>query len=210
MKVQIEDFLQNIDKSLEGKAQKDIYMIYIMIFAIIFAFSYLLFWDMSFQSFKAKEAQTQKVEAKIKQDEAFLRLKPELQISKVSNQIKKVQADLMKYKDYNSYIKTKIEEIPFLLYDERVWGEYLNSITKKARIYNIKLIKLTNKFNYTNQKFGHVLDIDLKVTGRYRNMIKFINSLENSDLVVDIHDINMTDEGKLINDMKISIWGIAY
>ena len=43
MKINIEDFLQNIDNYFKGKTQKDVYMTYVMIFAVIFAFSYYYF-----------------------------------------------------------------------------------------------------------------------------------------------------------------------
>jgi hypothetical protein len=37
-----------------------------------------------------------------------------------------------------------------------------------------------------------VLDISVEVSGKYLNTLKFINSLERSDLVVDVHDLNIS------------------
>ena len=210
MKVQIEDYLQNIDLALKDKPQKEKYMIYILIFSVLFAISYLFFWDPSLQSFEQKLSQTKKVESAIAKDKAFLNTKPELQISNIEKQIKDIQLQLTKYKDYNNYIKSKIEEISFLLYDERVWGEYLNSISKKAKRFNIKVRHLSNKYNLASQDFGHVLDIDLIVSGNYKNMLKFINSLEESELVVNIHSLDIKAKDYLEANLKISIWGIIY
>ena len=58
MKINIEDYLHQIDSSFKDKSQKDIYMTYIMVFAVIFAIAYLLFWESSFQKFE----QNQKLE----------------------------------------------------------------------------------------------------------------------------------------------------
>ncbi len=43
MKINIENYLHQIDTSFKEKGQKDIYMTYVIIFSVIFAFSYLLF-----------------------------------------------------------------------------------------------------------------------------------------------------------------------
>jgi Tfp pilus assembly protein PilO len=130
----------------------------------------------------------------------------------IDNEIKALNNDLITYKDYNQYIKTKIETISFLLYDEAIWGNYINSIDQKAKKYAIKLYELKNKYNFAGSSFGHVLDIDLKTSGRYKNMIKFINSLENSDLVVDIHNMEFRTNGynDVNSTLNISVWGIRY
>jgi hypothetical protein len=48
----IENYLYNIDKSFALKGERDKMMIFVMIFAGLFAFSYLLFWESSEASFK--------------------------------------------------------------------------------------------------------------------------------------------------------------
>ena len=61
-----------------------------------------------------------------------------------------------------------------------------------------------------NESFGHVLDINIQVSGNYQNTINFINSLERSDLVVDLHTLNMENKDGLHSDLNISVWGITY
>ena len=209
-KFNIEDQLHAIDQKLQYKEQKEIYMIYIMIFAALFAFSYLLFWDTSLQMFESKLKQRDKLKQKITMDEIYLKSNPPSIITMIDQKIKKTQEEVIKYKDYNQYIKTKIEQISYLLYDERVWGEYLHSIDRKAARYKVKLLELENKVNDTGESFGHVLDISLKSQGKYKNLLKFINALEKSDLVVDIHDLNVETNSTLLSDINISVWGIKY
>ena len=210
MKINIEDYLQRIDNSFKGKAQKDIYLTYVMIFAVIFAISYLLFWDTSVEQFKATNAKIRTIEKNINADNQYLKNNPETKIVKLDRDIKNAEAALASKKETNAYIKTKIEAISFLIYDERAWGEYLHSISKNAKKYNVKIIDFTNKYALHNTSFGHILDITLQTTGRYKNTLKFINSLEQSDLVVDIHDINIKSEDRLNSEFKISVWGITY
>ena len=209
-KLKLEDYLHSIDVKLKDKTKKDIYMIYIMIFAGLFAFSYLFFWETSLQSFEQKLQQIETVKRKIADDKRYLQYNTPAVIAALDKRIKETQAELIKYKDYNAYIKNKIETISFLLYDERVWGEYLNSVDQKARRYGIKILELSNKYNLTGDAFGHVLDISIDTKGRYLNTLKFLNSLEQSDLVVDVHDLNISAKDFLGSKINISVWGIRY
>ena len=86
MKINIEDYLHQIDASFLDKTKKDIYMIYIMIFGAIFAFSYLLFWDMSYEQFEQNSKKISALESKIQNDKTYLQFNPETKISEfVSN-----------------------------------------------------------------------------------------------------------------------------
>ncbi len=211
MKINIEDYLQSIDASFKDKSQKDVYMTYIMIFGLIFAFSYLLFWESSQVGFEEKNEQITSISSKINIDKMYLQRNPESKITLLEREIKKFEAELVLQRDNNAYIKSKIETISSLIYDERTWGEYLHSISTNARKYNIKIIDFTNRYGKNNTSFGHLLDITLNTTSRsYKNTLKFINALEQSDLVVDIHDLNIKAENTLETELLISVWGITY
>jgi hypothetical protein len=210
MKINIENHLHNIDAAFENKSQKDIYMTYIMIFASIFAFSYLLFWESSEIAFKKITDQVIAIDVKIKNDKLFLQQNPESKITLLEQEIKKAESDLLAYKDYNLYIKSKIEAISYLIYDEKTWGEYLHSISKFALQYNIKILNFTNKLALNNASFGHVLDITISSTGEFKNTLNFMNSLEQSELVVDMHNLSLKAEETLQGDLNISVWGIRY
>jgi len=196
MKINLEDYLHRIDVAFKDKSQKDTYMTYIMVVGIIFAFAYLLFWNSSFEKFEQTRASVNNLQTKINMDKAFLQRNPEAKIVQLEREIKKVNNEIIALKDTNAYIKSKIETISSLIYDERAWGEYLDSITKNAQKYDIKLITLTNKYAQTESSFGHILDITIKSVADYKNTLKFINSLEQSELVVDIHDFDIkADQG---------------
>ncbi|WP_455756529.1 type 4a pilus biogenesis protein PilO [Sulfurimonas sp.] len=210
MKVIVEDYLQKIDYSLKEKTQKDIYMIYIMIFSLIFAFSYLLFWDTSEAAFKAKRAQVVALQSKIANDNNYLQLNPESKITYIENEIKKANEKMLSYKDNNQYIKNKIEDISSLIYDDQTWGQYLHSISANAKKNKIKILNLSNKYIKSTSSFGHILDINIRTSASFKNTINFINSLEQSELVVDLHDLSIEANKKLYSDINISVWGILY
>ncbi len=210
MKINIEDYLHKIDSAFKEKSQKDTYMTYGMIVAVIFAFSYLLFWDSSFEEFESTRAKVVKVEKNIKDDKTYLKANPEVKITNLEKEIVRINKDMQGHKSNNAYIKSKIETISSLIYDERAWGEYLHSISKNAKKYNVKITNLTNKYSDDTSAFGHILDISVKSSSNYKNTLRFINSLEQSELVVDLHYLDIKAQKKLDTELKISVWGITY
>ncbi len=211
MKAMKESFLQNIDEYFQDKSQKDTYLIYFMIFSIIFSSSYFLLWDIAEKNFKLVKENIININSQLDADNRYLQLNPENTITLLTKDIQATKAQMMIHKENNNYIKTKIETISSLIYDEVAWGNYLYSISKKAKNNDIKITKLTNKYNLNKNSFGHILDITINTTATYKDTLKFINSLEQSNLVVDIHDFNITTQNQeLHTDLNISVWGIAY
>jgi len=210
MKINIEDYLHKIDSAFKEKTQKDTYMTYAMIVLVVFAFAYLFFWDSSFENFEKTNRNVKALSNKINNDKQYLQANPESIIAKLDAEIVALNNQIQKDKDINAYIKSKIETISSLIYDERTWGEYLDSISKNAQRYNIKITDFSNKYASNANSFGHVLDITISSSGNYRNTLRFINSLEQSDLVVDIHDLTIKADEKLTSDLEISVWGITY
>lgn len=208
--INIEDYLHAIDHAFANKKQQEIYATYIMIFGLIFVISYSLFWDSSFDSFEKTRSNIVSYQNKIHDDEKFLNYNPVSKITQLDKEIAKINAKLIQSKDNNEYIKSKIETIASLVYDERAWGQYLDSISKNAQIYHVQLKQLRNSYAKKGNSFGHILDITISATANYKNTLKFINSLEQSDLVVDIHDINISAQKTLNSDLSISVWGITY
>ena len=210
MKINIEDYLHRIDSLFKEKTQKDTYITYAMVVAIVFAFSYMLFWDSSFEEFEATRAKVVVLEQNINEDKTYLKSNPESKITNLERDIVQINKEMLTHKDNNAYIKSKIETISALIYDERAWGEYLHSISKNAQKYNVKILNLTNKYAENNSSFGHILDISVKSSSNYKNTLKFINSLEQSDLVVDLHYLDINASDKLNSELNISVWGITY
>ena len=210
MKINIEDYLHRIDSYFKVKSKKDTYVTYAMVASSIVAFAYLLFWDSSFDEFEKTNKEVSTLSTKINSYEAYLRQNPEIKIARLVEEIKNINEEVATKKESNAYIKSKIETISSLIYDERAWGEYLHSISTNAKNNNVKIIDLTNKYAENKNSFGHILNIVVKSTGKYKDTLNFINSLERSELVVDIHDLSIKAEDALNASLDISVWGITY
>ncbi|MGZ8548719.1 MAG: hypothetical protein ACXW33_08965 [Sulfuricurvum sp.] len=209
MKFNVENYLYALDQSLALKSDRDKNMLFVMIFAGLFAFSYLLFWDSSEADFKAAHEKALIMETDLNNDKHYLESNPPERITQIEEETKAIELEHQHFIEYNAYIKDQLEQVSSLYYDEKVWGGYLDSISKYARTYNVKLSQFGNTLTTDNSSFGHVLDITISAEAPYKNTLKFINALEQSYLVVDLHDINMTEDGKLHSDLNISVWGIV-
>lgn len=209
MKFNIEDYLYSLDRALSLKSERDKMMMFVMIFSALFAFSYLLLWESSEASFKISHEKAIKMESDLSNDKNYLAANPVEKIAQIEQETVAIQMEHQHYIQYNAYIKEQLEQVSSLYYDEKVWGAYLDSVSRFARTYNVKLLNFGNTLTTGNSAFGHVLDIHIKAEGPYKNTLKFINALEQSYLVVDMHDMNLTGEKKLTSDLNISVWGIV-
>lgn len=210
MKLNMEDYLYQIDQSLAEKPEKEIYMLYILIAGSLIFLSYYFLWDSAKADYQRAKQESQALVKKIQTDKQYLASHPETMIAQIENQTKAIEQSFLEYQDSNAYIKYQIEQISSLYYDEQAWGEYVDSIAYNAKKFNIKLQEYSNSFADNKDAFGHVLDINVKTSGNYNNMLKYINSLEQSFLVVDIHGMNVKATERLDSDLNISVWGITY
>ena len=196
MTLNIENYLYNLDRTLSLKSERDKMMLFAMIFAGLFAFSYLLFWESSEADFKASHEKAIAMETALNNDNQYLEANPPERITQIEAETKAIELDRLHYIQYNDYIKDRLEQISSLYYDEVIWGAYLDSISKYARAYNVKLNQFGNTLTTDNSSFGHVLDISISADAPFKNTLKFINALEQSTLVVDLHGMNMTADTK--------------
>jgi len=206
----MENYLYKMDNAFAEKDEKEVLMIYAMIFAGLFALSYFLFWDSSEKDFHTAHNKVTAMQSNINTDNNYLSANPESKIAAIENQTENTKLQFADAQENNEYIKFNIEKISELYYDAQTWGEYINSISRHAKAENVHLLELSNSFTDQKEAFGHVLDITIKANGKYKNLLKFINRLEQSFLVVDLHNFTFTTEEKLAVDLKISVWGITY
>jgi len=206
----LEDILENIDSSFKEKKQQEIYMTYGMIAAGIIFLSYYFLFDSAEQGYNRTVAEVKKVEKKLSDDEKYIKWNPVTKIAQIKNQTEQGKQKFVELKDKSEYIKYKIEQISSLYYDAQAWGSFIDSISENAKKYKVKLKYLSNSFSDEKGSFGHILDIEVKVDGEFHRTMKFINSLEQSFLVVDIHNAKLKASKEIETELKISVWGITY
>ncbi|WP_052137686.1 type 4a pilus biogenesis protein PilO [Campylobacter sputorum] len=120
--------------------------------------------------------------------------------------------NLQSIKNANKYFDDKLIQLSYLLFNEQNWAIFLNTITNLANENNIKIQKIKNEFKIlTPQKIQQALNISIDLEGKFDNILEFINSIEESKLIVDIHKMDIvTTQNSLIGKIDISVWGVKY
>jgi hypothetical protein len=55
------------------------------------------------------------------------------------------------------------------------------------------------------------VEIDIKSKANFTSMLKFLNEIEESQLVIDVHGIELAKpKGKVEGTFKIAVWGMKY
>jgi len=202
--------LLKIDRVLDKKEKREINYIYIMIFGGMLYLSYTYLFGFSEKVYEQNRHQISKLKNSINRDKIYLQNHNQNELRKLSKEIienKKQVSNLMVEKEYIEY---ELNNISYLYYDEKVWGEFIDSIAQKAKKNIVTLVSLGNKFVKERSDFGHVLELEINVEGTFSNIIRFLNSIEQSNLVIDVFELEMKNGKTISSNFKISVWGINH
>ena len=139
-------------------------------------------------------------------------------IKQEENQLKTEQGALDETIDSNQYVDSKLREVSNVTYNRENWAEFLDSLTTMAEKSSVKVFAITSEEkdiekDIANLKPQAMLDVSVVVEGTYHNVLRYINSIEESKMIVDVNklDINKaTSDGKIAGTIGISIWGVRY
>ena len=114
------------------------------------------------------------------------------------------------------YLDGKLKEISKLTYNEKNWAKFMDSLSTIAENNNIKIYAIHSDRREPSIKQifqpEALLDIYVKFEGAFSNVLRYINLIEQSEMIVDVNkmDINATKNGKIGGSIGISIWGVNY
>ena len=123
---------------------------------------------------------------------------------------------LQDIKDERAYLDKKLEDISKLTYNEKNWATFMDSLSTIAENNNIKIYAIHSDRREPSLKQifepEALLDIDVQFEGAFPNVLRYINLIEQSEMIVDVNkmDINATKNGKIGGSIGISIWGVNY
>ncbi len=210
------NLLSRLDNYLKDKKDSEISLIFFMIFAIVAFFVYMYIFPFAEKNLKKAQKEYKSIEAKLIQEKTFLN-----SVSKNGDRnyiLKKIKTDLDKDKSKlkqitfeNSYVDKKLKDLSYVLFNDKNWAKFLDSITLLAKHYNIDLKLIENQFLEPNlQQIKEVLTLKVIFSGNFKSILKFINSLEESKLVVDIKKINLNSDSIINGELDIAVWGMKY
>ena len=214
----IEDKLEELDIYFAPKKESEKWLLILGVAGIIAYLGYSLLLPYTEDLYNTSERTKKRVQKSIANNNTYLNSitvggDREYYVKKFNNDIIVKKKNIVNINNKINFIDSNLEKLSDMLFNQKSWSRFLNSITQKAEIHNVDLEYISNHYADNNGSFGHVLEIGLGAKGNYRSIVKFMNELEQNVLVTDIFETkfeldNNTSDIKA--DIQISVWGINH
>lgn len=212
----IDSLLDKIDLFFKDKKNNEIYLIFAMVFAVIGFIFYSYLYPVTEQILNQSMKNAKEVEKKLHDEQAYL-----VSVSRDGDAtflIKKVKSDIENSKlllektiYMNDYVDNKLKNLSYLLFNDENWAKFLNTISQLAQKYSVRIKVIENKINEPSiQKIEQILTLKVTFNGSFANTMKYMNAIEESELVVDIYELNCTGQKDIEGQFNIAVWGMKY
>ena len=214
----LEDKLEALDSYFAPKKQSEKWVVILGLAAVIAYLGYELLLPYTEDLYNKSERSKKSIQKSIVDNKTYLNSitvggDREFYVKKFDKDIVTKKKQIVNTENKIKFIDQNIEKLSDMLFNQKSWSKFLNSITSKAEVQNVDLQYITNHYVDNNGSFGHVLEIGIGCKGEYRNLVKFMNELEQNVLVTDIFQtelISDANSSKTVADINISVWGINY
>ena len=212
----LDTLLDRIDHYFAGKKKNEVYLIFLMAFVVIGFVIYSYLTPMTENMLKQSLRSSKDIEKKLKDEQMYLASvsrdgNENYLIQKMKTDIEHSKISLEKTTYTNTYVDNKLKELSYLLFNDENWAKFLNSITQLAQKYAMHIKVIENKINEPSlQKIEQVLTLKVDFSGAFPNTMKFMNAIEESELVVDIYELNCTGKQNIEGEFNVAVWGMKY
>ncbi len=214
----LEDKLEGLDAYFAPKKESEKWMMIIGVAAFIAYVAYTYLLPYTEDKYKKSERTKQTLQSNVLTNKTYLNSitvsgDRDYYVKKYDNDIVMKKHKIVDINNKISFIDENIEKLSDMLFNQKSWSKFLNSITQKAQIQNVDIEYIGNKYVDNQGSFGHVLEISVGCKGEYPNIVKFINELEQNTLVTDIYGTKFTSDSNstdILADINISVWGINH
>jgi lipopolysaccharide export LptBFGC system permease protein LptF len=212
----LEDKLEALDAYFAPKKESEKWMIILGIAGMITYLSYEYFLPYTEQMYKKSEVRKKAIQKSIKDNTIYLNSitvngDRDYYVKKYTHDIERKKQLVQKKNEKIAFINSNLNKLSDMLFNQKNWSIFLNSITTKAEMQNVDLSYIKNSYVDNNGSFGHVLEVGVGCKGDYKNIVKFMNEIEQSVLVTDIYGTQLymdDNSSKIVADINISVWGI--
>ena len=214
----LEDKLEALDAYFAPKKESEKWLMILGVagFIAYIAYAYLLPYTETM--YRKSESTKKSIQKSIVDNNTYLNSitvggDREYYIKKFDQDIVNKRKNIVNINHNIQFIDKNLEKLSDMLFNQKSWSKFLNSITHTAEIQNVDLGYITNKYVDSNGSFGYVLEIGVGCRGDYKNIVKFINELEQNTLVTDIYGTTFTSDPNstsVLADINISVWGINH
>jgi len=214
----IEDKLEALDAYFAPKKESEKWLVIFGVAGIISYLAYAYLLPYTEAMYKKSERTKKSIQKSIVDNNTYLNSitvggDRNYYVKKFDQDIITKKGTIVETKKKITLINNNLNQLSDMLFNQKSWSKFLNSITDKAEIHNVDIQYIDNQYIDNNGSFGHVLEISVGCKGEYKGIVKFMNELEQNTLVTDIYgtkfslDVNSSD---VLADINISVWGINH
>jgi len=214
----IEDKLEELDTYFAPKKESEKWLIILGVAGIIAYLAYAYLLPYTEDMYKKSERSKKSIQKSIIDNNTYLNSitvggDRDFYVKKFDKDIVDKKEKIIDTNNKIVFIDNNLEKLSDMLFNQKSWSKFLNSITDKAAVQDVDIQYITNKYVDNNGSFGYVLEIAVGCKGEYKGIVKFMNELEQNTLVTDIYgtkfslDSNSSD---IVADINISVWGINH
>jgi len=214
----IEDKLEELDNYFAPKKESEKWLIILGVAGIIAYLAYAYLLPYTEEKYKKSEITKKNIQKSIVDNNTYLNSitvggDRNYYVKKYTKDIERKKNQIVKLNKKITFINTNIQKLSDMLFNRKSWSKFLNSITDRAEVQNVDIKYISNDYVDNKGSFGHVLEIGIGCKGSYKNIVKFMNELEQNTLVTDIYGTNLVldaDASEIVADINISVWGINH
>ena len=214
----LEDKLEALDTYFASKKDSEKWMLILGTAGVIAFIAYTYLLPYTEKMYKKSDTTKKSIQKSIIDNNTYLNSitvsgDRNYYVKKFDNDIVRKKANIVKINKNIRFIDKNLEKLSDMLFNQKSWSKFLNSITHKAEIQNVDIQYITNNYVDSNGSFGHVLEIAVGCKGEYKSIVKFMNEIEQNVLVTDIYGTKLSSDensSEIIGDINISVWGINH
>lgn len=137
----------------------------------------------------------------------------EFTLKQKNNELRKEENKLADLRNINAHLDAKLRDSASVTFNQERWAAFLDNLSKNAETDNVKIYSIeSEQKSIQGNEPQEVLKVTMDIEGKFNNVLKYINDIEESVVVVDVNglDINATKDSKVGGKLKISVWGMEY
>ncbi|MDD5406213.1 MAG: type 4a pilus biogenesis protein PilO [Sulfurovaceae bacterium] len=212
-----EDILEKLDNYFNTKKNNEKNIIIFGVGILIFVFAYYLLLPITEDRFNRTENEKKQVEKILNEQKDYMNSisvngDKDYYVKQYTQELKQIKQSIADLTLKTNLINESMKKLSDMIFNEKSWSNFLNSITGKAEDNNIDILKINNrKIESNSTSFGHVLEIQIQCQGEYKDILKFINELEQTKLVTDVYGSKIKINKKrtaTVADLNVSVWGV--
>ncbi len=214
----VEDKLEELDVYFAPKKESEKWLLILGVAGVIAYMGYELLLPYTEDLYKTSDREKKRIQKSIADNNTYLNSitvggDRDFFVKKYDGDIQRKKKNIVHINDKIKFIDSNLNKLSDMLFNQKSWSKFLNSITQKAEVHNLDIAYIDNKYTDNNGTFGHVLEIGIGTQGSYQNIVKFMNELEQNVLVTDIYETKFTSDensSDINADIHISVWGVNH